>query len=64
MNARLKKAYDWVNERVHLEDLVNFLGKKYVPVHRHSIWYYFGGVSLFGEFFELGRLPDGLFLLR
>jgi cytochrome b6 len=23
------------------------MGKKYVPVHRHSIWYYFGGVSLF-----------------
>ncbi len=23
------------------------MGKKYVPVHRHSIWYYFGGVTLF-----------------
>jgi cytochrome b6 len=23
------------------------MGKKYVPVHRNSIWYYFGGVSLF-----------------
>jgi cytochrome b6 len=40
-------AYDWVDERVQLQDLVNFLGKKYVPVHRHSVWYYFGGVSLF-----------------
>jgi quinol-cytochrome oxidoreductase complex cytochrome b subunit len=47
MNNKLKKAYDWVNERVHLEDLVHFLGKKYVPVHRHSVWYYFGGVTLF-----------------
>jgi cytochrome b6 len=47
MNKRLKKGYDWVNERVHLDDLVHFLGKKYVPVHRHSVWYYFGGVTLF-----------------
>jgi cytochrome b6 len=23
------------------------MGKKYVPVHRHSVWYYFGGVALF-----------------
>jgi len=42
-----KKLYLWIDERVHLEDLVNFLGKKYVPIHRHSVWYYFGGVSLF-----------------
>jgi cytochrome b6 len=45
--ALWKRLYDWVDERVHLQDLVHFLGKKYVPVHRHSIWYYFGGVSLF-----------------
>lgn len=42
-----KRLYNWVDERVRLEDLVRFLGKKYVPVHRHSVWYYFGGVSLF-----------------
>lgn len=42
-----KKLYTWIDERTQLEDLVKFMGKKYVPVHRHSIWYYFGGVSLF-----------------
>jgi cytochrome b6 len=42
-----KRLYDWVDERVQLSGLVEFMGKKYVPVHRHSIWYYFGGVSLF-----------------
>lgn len=42
-----KKMYTWVDERVKLQDLVHFLGKKYVPIHRHSVWYYFGGVSLF-----------------
>ena len=47
MKPLWKKLYDWINERVQLEDLVQFLGKKYVPVHRNSVWYYFGGVSLF-----------------
>ena len=47
MKNFLKKTYSWINDRVHLEDLVEFLGKKYVPVHQHSVWYYFGGVSLF-----------------
>ncbi|MBI3189248.1 MAG: cytochrome bc complex cytochrome b subunit [Ignavibacteriales bacterium] len=47
MKKLFNKLYAQIDERVHLEDLVQFLGKKYVPIHRHSIWYYFGGVSLF-----------------
>ncbi|MBF8247889.1 MAG: petB [Bacteroidetes bacterium] len=47
MNPFWKKIYNWIDERVQLENLVQFLGKKYVPVHAHSVWYYFGGVSLF-----------------
>lgn len=47
MKNRFKNFYSWFDERLHLQDLVNFMGKKYVPVHRHSIWYYFGGLSLF-----------------
>ncbi|OGU26159.1 MAG: cytochrome bc complex cytochrome b subunit [Ignavibacteria bacterium GWA2_54_16] len=47
MKPLWKRAYDWVDERVELGGLVEFMGKKYVPVHRHSVWYYFGGVSLF-----------------
>ena len=47
MKPLWKRLYDWVDERVELVGLVEFLGKKYVPVHRHSLWYYFGGVSLF-----------------
>jgi len=44
---QLKRFYSWIDERVQLSDLVNYMAKKYVPVHRHSIWYYFGGLSLF-----------------
>lgn len=47
MKPLWRKVYDWIDERIQLKDLVDFLGKKYVPVHSHSIWYYFGGLSLF-----------------
>ncbi len=47
MKSRLQKIYAWVDDRAQLKDLVEFMGKKYVPLHRGSIWYYFGGVSLF-----------------
>ncbi len=47
MKNRINTLYKWIDDRVHLRDLVEFMGKKYVPIHEHSIWYYFGGVSLF-----------------
>ena len=56
----LKRLYNWIDERVKLEDLVHFLGKKYVPVHRNSVWYYFGGVSLF---FFIIQVVTGILLL-
>jgi quinol-cytochrome oxidoreductase complex cytochrome b subunit len=47
MKTVWSKMYNWIDERAELGGLVEYMGKKYVPVHRHSIWYYFGGVSLF-----------------
>jgi cytochrome b6 len=47
MKTLLQRIYSWIDERVEIQGLVEYMGKKYVPVHRHSIWYYFGGVSLF-----------------
>ena len=47
----LKRLYDityqWVNERVGLDEIIDFLRKKEVPICNSSIWYYFGGISLF-----------------
>jgi cytochrome b6 len=37
----------WLDERVGLEGLRHLAQKKEIPVHRHSIWYYFGGMTLF-----------------
>jgi len=31
------KAVRVVNERVQLQEVIEFAGKKYVPVHRHSV---------------------------
>jgi quinol-cytochrome oxidoreductase complex cytochrome b subunit len=37
----------WLDERVGLADLLQIARDKRVPIHRHSIWYYFGGMTLF-----------------
>jgi cytochrome b6 len=47
MKKILTMLYSWLRERVEIESVITFMGKKYVPVHSRSIWYYFGGVSLF-----------------
>ena len=54
------KTYEWLDERLDLTSLSHFIEKKYVPVHSHSIWYYFGGVSLF---FFLIQVLTGILLL-
>lgn len=44
----MKKAVlEWLRERFQIDELISFMKKKDVPVHRHFIWYYFGGISLF-----------------
>jgi cytochrome b6 len=42
-----RRTFSWLDERFHLTPLIDFLRHKYVPVHRHTVWYYMGGVSLF-----------------
>ncbi|MGE5304173.1 MAG: cytochrome b [Alphaproteobacteria bacterium] len=41
------KLWLWLDERVGLKDLEKLAKKKEVPIHRHSVWYYFGGMTLF-----------------
>jgi cytochrome b6 len=40
-------VWTWLDERVGLEDMVRLARHKRIPVHRHTIWYYFGGMTLF-----------------
>src|SRR3989304_5996437 len=39
--------WSWLDARLGLEEISKIAGKKEVPVHRHSIWYYLGGMTLF-----------------
>jgi quinol-cytochrome oxidoreductase complex cytochrome b subunit len=40
-------VYEWVDERLGLTELAAFARHKTVPIHRHSFWYYWGGITLF-----------------
>ncbi len=45
--SRSSRIRRWIEERLGLEGLGGFLAKKSVPLHRHSMWYYLGGMTLF-----------------
>lgn len=42
-----QSLFEWLDRRYQLKDLVEFMRHKKVPIHHGSVWYYFGGVSLF-----------------
>lgn len=54
------KLISWIDERYDLSPVRNLLEHKKVPAHRHSIWYYMGGVTLF---LFLVQLFTGILLL-
>ncbi len=56
----MKQLSIWIDERIHLSSVLEFLSKKTVPRHRHSFWYLFGGLTLF---FFLVQLVTGMLLL-
>src|SRR5204862_6449166 len=37
----------WLDDRLGLSSIAQLARKKEIPIHRHSIWYYFGGMTLF-----------------
>jgi cytochrome b6 len=43
----MNRIREWIDDRTDLAGLREPLEKKTVPVHRHSPWYYFGGMALF-----------------
>ena len=50
----------WLDRRLPLRSFREFLAHKLVPTHHHSIWYYFGGVTLF---LYLVQIATGVLLL-
>ena len=43
----VNRVMDWLEERIDLSGVKHLLQEKVVPVHRHTVWYYFGGMTLF-----------------
>jgi quinol-cytochrome oxidoreductase complex cytochrome b subunit len=37
----------WLDERLSISTFADVARKKEIPLHRHTIWYYFGGMTLF-----------------
>src|SRR5712692_175299 len=51
----------WLEERLGLSSIRQFIAHKTVPQHSHTMWYYFGGVTLF--LFVIQVLTGTLLLL-
>jgi quinol-cytochrome oxidoreductase complex cytochrome b subunit len=45
--AKHGKLWLWLDERIGLSDFAYLAKKKEIPLHRHTFWYYFGGMTLF-----------------
>lgn len=60
MKTFLASIYSWVDERLDLEGIQAFAKKKTVPQHKHSFWYYWGGLSLL---FFIVQVVTGVLLL-
>jgi cytochrome b6 len=47
MKKLFLNIYSYLDSRFSISDIVQFAKKKKVPEHKHSFWYYFGGICLF-----------------
>jgi cytochrome b6 len=43
----LSDLWKWLDDRIGFAPFAELARKKEVPVHRHSVWYYLGGMTLF-----------------
>lgn len=56
-----EKVFHWLDERLALKAWQDVAGKKTVPVHQHSVWYYLGGIALM--FLMIQVVTGGLLML-
>jgi cytochrome b6 len=54
------RLWTWLDRRLGLAELEKLAKKKEVPVHRHTVWYYLGGMTLFLFMVQVGT---GILLL-
>ena len=60
MRRAIDSAYRWLDDRLHVSTARQALTDKKVPVHRASVIYYFGGMTLF--FFAI-QVVTGILLM-
>jgi cytochrome b6 len=60
VSGRLARGRDWLSDRLHLRPLAEALAHKVVPVHRYTVFYYLGGMTLF---FFLVQVGTGILLM-
>ncbi len=60
MNGTLPRAKQWLDERLSISPLLALASKKTVPVHRFTVCYYLGGMTLF---FFLVQVLTGILLM-
>ena len=56
----LARARNWLDDRLGLSTIVEFGSHKTVPLHRFSVFYYLGGMTLF---FFLVQVCTGVMLM-
>jgi len=60
MKGAATSALNWLDERVPVRSVMEFASHKTVPVHRLSVIYYFGGMTLF---FFIVQVMTGILLM-
>jgi len=60
MSARMTAVRDWLDARLRVSTLADAASHKTVPVHRYSVFYYLGGMTLF---FFLVQVATGILLM-
>ncbi|MGC8828931.1 MAG: cytochrome b [Verrucomicrobiia bacterium] len=61
MKTIAKQIYSWCDERIGISEIVELAKKKTVPEHKHTFWYYWGGISLL--FFIIQAFTGALLLI-
>jgi cytochrome b6 len=59
LHLPLTPLRNWFAERLPVNAVVDYFAKKTVPRHKHSLWYYFGGLTLF---FFIVQVATGILL--
>ncbi len=60
MSERITRVYEWFDERLNISSVVDAALHKEVPVHRASVIYYLGGMTLF---FFMVQVVTGILLM-